>query len=60
MKEYNDKRFNLLIYGIPETKGWDKRNASIVLVRNFMCDALKHETWVLFRSLLHDAHRLPQ
>ena len=37
---YNE-RLNLLIFGIPESGPWEKKQMSITLVKQFLKDALK-------------------
>ena len=58
LKEYYDKRYNLLIFGIPDPQDYEKKTQSLHLVRTYLREALQYPKWDTL--YIRDVHRLPQ
>ena len=58
LKEYYDKRYNLVILGISDTQDYEKKTQTLHLARNALRDVLNYPNWD--SVIIRDAHRLPQ
>ena len=58
LKEYYDKRYNFLIFGIPDNQDYEKKTQSLHLVRTYLREALQFPDWE--NIYIRDCHRLPQ